>query len=104
MAYRQPDREALEELDGHQDRVAAILARADAEEARLTRRSRGLRWAALGLAGAAGVGFLAVVASQVGWPVFLFAGIFAFIVIGAAVMAKDVPPREGGGGPPVAGV
>ena len=100
MAYRQPDREALDELDGHEERVRRILATVDEEEAVLARRGRILQGAALVMAGGLGLSFLVALAAVVGWQVFLFAALFGAIVMTAAYLAKKIPPREEFDGPP----
>jgi hypothetical protein len=105
MAYRQPDREALDELDGHEERVRRILATVDREEAALARRGRALRLLGLAVVGGASLAFLIALSTVVGWQVFLFAALFGAIVGVAAYLAKKIPPREDSGGPPpVAGL
>ncbi len=100
MAYRHPDREALDELDGHDERVRRILAVVDEEEATLARRGRLARGAALTLVGGASLAFLVVLAATVGWQVFLFVGLFGVIVAVAAHLAKSIPPRDESDAPP----
>ncbi|HHH30101.1 MAG TPA: hypothetical protein ENK57_17395 [Polyangiaceae bacterium] len=100
MAYRQPDREALDELDGHEERVRRILATVDQEEAALARRGRILRGAVLTIVSGASLAFIVALGTVVGWEVFLFASFFGAFVMGAAHLAKKIPPREDSDGPP----
>lgn len=100
MAYRQSDREALDELDGHEERIRRILATVDREEAALARRGRIRSGAALAVVGGASLAFLVALATVVGWEVFLFAALFGAFVSVAAYLAKKIPPRDDSDGPP----
>ena len=64
VSYRQPDTAALEERDGHEERVAAILATIDAEEGLAERRRGRLRVAGVVVVGAALLGPILLASSR----------------------------------------
>ncbi|MEZ4437544.1 MAG: hypothetical protein R3B72_00520 [Polyangiaceae bacterium] len=94
MSYRQPDTAALEERDGHEERVAAILATIDAEEGLAERRRGRLRVAGVVVVGAALLGpILLVLGLAGGWTALLLPVIFGVLFGIIGHLGRQIPPR-----------
>jgi len=101
VTYRQPDRDALDELDGHADRVRQILDRVDAAQVAERRRRRWLVRLAVAVGGVGAAAFVWALRSA--WPVFVFvAAVAVFAIGGAFIGSKNEPSgrRSGDGLPP----